>query len=890
MRSLAAASILIGVSLLAGTSGAQPEASDRALERYLERLDQRTLLIEHLERRLARTGGAERAALAERLTKLVAEELEATTAPAKRADLERRARALLDVIPEGDSIDLRLSLHRATYANAEDTAERWRLRLATPEEVEAAKRVFPALASELARLGSIANRRVENLERLEEATRTSMDEEDIAEQLADSRRQRSMAMYLSAWCLTYQAELEDSRSPALESLSRYGWLLNAEPGQAPTIERVPEHILSYEHVARAALGVSASISIVGDSGLAEKWIGMVEDAKGVDPVVLAQAQKRRMLLLARAARWTELNQLVNALREVDGKAAPLDTITARLLAVLAFELPAGRAAPAQLALRKTAFTDLVARNEIGQVVDLVGRYGTESLGETGFITDYVRGLQSYRDASAQQRAAGEADAPTPNPAIRQQYQLAARLLDSALRAPDADKDPAARADAAMLAALSTYLAAHANPDAMRSAAQRASLAADLANGDARKADALWLQVRALRGARDALGASASQEVVAAAAEAASQFTQLFPSDSRAGALVLERAAASAQVAPDARTLEALLAIDRGSPSYDAARRRAAAMLFELASSSTDASARRDALRFVEVAGPLMDADAQAALAGDPARASSAALIARQSLALLLAPRVAEAGLARRSADRLESLVRAGLVGDQSVIAELRYRQLEIALLGNSASDVDEALTALSSLDPAVARPYLDAADRLAYRRAVTLWKESPNDGARAGQVVRYGARVLSTFDSAAPSAPDPAAVSTLLMVSDAATVLWQTRGDADALQLARRLVRRALLTQPNAIGLLTRSARLSSAAGEHADAARTWGTIRAGAEMASQAWFEATSERIAALASSDPDMAREELARHYELFPEGGPDPWGERLASLRAALAGGAP
>src|SRR5690606_18662983 len=124
----------IGLAMaLSCAAAAQESSADRALEKYLERLGQRTLLIEHLEQRLGRTAGAERAGLAERLTRLVAEELEAASSPARRAELERRARALLDVIPEGDSIDLRLSLHRATYANAEEVAERWRLRLASAE-------------------------------------------------------------------------------------------------------------------------------------------------------------------------------------------------------------------------------------------------------------------------------------------------------------------------------------------------------------------------------------------------------------------------------------------------------------------------------------------------------------------------------------------------------------------------------------------------------------------------------------------------------------------------------------------------------------------------------------------------------------------------------------
>jgi hypothetical protein len=258
------------------------------------------------------------------------------------------------------------------------------------------------------------------------------------------------------------------------------------------------------------------------------------------------------------------------------------------------------------------------------------------------------------------------------------------------------------------------------------------------------------------------------------------------------------------------------------------------------------------------------------------------------LALLLAERVAESGLAQRALDRLESLARAGLVADQSVIAELRYRQLEVALLGNDASNVDAALSALSSLDPADAGPYLDAADRLAYRRAVALWKSEPSDATRAGQVVRYGVRVLSTLGDDETAVRDPATISTLLIVSDAAAVLWAERQDADALQLARRLIRRALLTRPNAVELLTRSARLASAAGEHADAASTWGTIRAGAEVASSAWFEATTERLAALTISDPKLARTELASHFELFPQGGPAPWDERLAELRVSLEGG--
>lgn len=885
------------VSLLAWTPAAfgQPEQVDRALERYLERLGQRTLLIEHLDRRLARSSGAERAALAERLTKLLAQELEAATTGARRAELERRARALLDVIPEGDSIDLRLSLHRATYAHAEEIAERWRLRIATPEEVEEAKRVFSQLAGEFARLGSAANRRVENLERLEEAARTGMDEQEIATQLADSRRQRSMSMYLSAWCLTYQAELENARAPALEAIPRFGWLLNAEPGQSPAIERVPEHTLAYEHVARAAIGVATAIGVAGDLGLAMRWLDLVVEAKGVEPQALAQSAKRRMVLLANNARWTELHVLVKAIRG-EGESSPaegataLDVATARLLAVLSFELPSGREAPAQLAIRRAAFADLAARNEVAQVIDLAGRYGTEALGAGGFIADYVRGLQAYRAATAHQQELGEVDTPTDDPGIRQQFVNASRLLESALGATDALANGAARADAAILFAASTYLSGAGDASVMRLAARRAALAYDVALDADRRADALWLQIRALRAARDIAEESGADpnalEAARAAAEDASiEFTRQFPNDPRAGALVLERASSDRADADDAGSLEALLAIDQTSPSYESARRRAAAMLYESALRASGTGARPAAIRFIEVVGPLLDADAQRALAGEASLAPRAALLARQSLALLLAEEVSEAGLARRAAERLDALFRAGLLDDPAVLAELRYRQLQIALHSDDASEIDAALSALGALDGDASGRFLVAADRLAYRHALALWRESPNDPVSAGQVVRYGVRVLASFAEGDGPSRDPAIVSTQMHVSDAASVLWRVRSDPDALLLARRLLRRALASQPNSIELLIRSARLASDAGDDAEAAETWDRVRSGAELGAEAWFRATTERLVALARADAGAAAEELEKHFALYPDGGPSPWGDRLRALRRQL-----
>ena len=369
--------------------------ADRAVERYLETHGLRSA-AHRAPRRAALHGGGRNAALAERLTRLVAEELEAAPTPARRAELERRARALLDVIPEGDSIDLRLSLHRAAYTSAEQIAERWRLRLATSEEAEEARRVLATLGPELARLGAIAHRRVDNLERLEQSAREGADEEAIAQQLADARRQRSMAMYLSGWCLAYTAELTGQRGPALEAMPRFGWLLNAEMGKAPVLDRVPEQTLRFEHVARAALGVATCVGIAGDPSLALGWIEAVERTNAENADVLLFASRRRIITLARAGRWTELYEHIRETRGVPATAPessptrPLDPVTARLLAVLAFELPPGPQPAPQQALRRVAFADLVGAGQRRRSSTSRSATARKRLGEQGFVTDYVR--------------------------------------------------------------------------------------------------------------------------------------------------------------------------------------------------------------------------------------------------------------------------------------------------------------------------------------------------------------------------------------------------------------------------------------------------------------------------------------------------------------------
>lgn len=882
---------LITLASLASHSQAQT-TGDMALERYLESHSLGSALIEHLDARLATVGGPERAALAERLTRLVAQELESTTNIARRADLERRARALLDVIPEADSLDLRLSLHRAAYSNAEQIAERWRLRLASSEEAEEARRVFSTLAAELGRLGTVAHRRVDNLERMEQAARDGADEEAIAQQLADARRQRSMAMYLAGWCLTYLAEMTNQRGPAVEALPRFGWILNAETGKAPTLDRVPDQTLRFEHVARAALGVSASISVSGDATLATRWIDAVEAANRDNAELLAFAAKRRIITLARAARWSELFEFVRERRGVpatspeSAPSRPLDPATSRLIAVLAFELPQGGQPAPQQALRRVAFADLVAAGQTPQVIDLAQRYGTEALGDIGFVTDYVRGLQAFRAARDAHAQAGAPDEPTSDASLVSLYTHASRLLGAALRAPDARTAGDAMVDAMLLRASAAFFSAGSDPEALLAAAALFEQAGSSVSGP-RAADALWNRVRALRLASK----HATQDLPrfeTLAADAGREFSDRFPSDPRAGALVLERASRESATTQNPDLLDALLSIDPASSSYLAARRQAAGMLFRAAQSAPADAARAEALRFAEIAGPLLDADTQAALGGDTDAAARAILFARQILAVMLTDSVSEPALAQRAAERLGTLARAGLVRDPDVLAEYLYRELQIALLVNDTTRGDGALSALRSIDSPGAAAFLIAADRLAYRRALAWWRESPSDAVRAREVVTSGARVIESFGAGEATLRDGAVLGVYLAVSDAAALLTDADDDHEALALARRLVRRVLVTHPTSSQALRRSAQLAERAGEHSDASDAWNVLKSGAEFGSDAWFEASYHLARVKLRVDVAAAAALLTRHFELFPTGGPPPWDTRFGALRVRLLAG--
>lgn len=866
----------------------QPQADDesergpaQAVEAYMERLSLKGLLAQYLEERLATANKADRVPTAERLGRLYVDLLGSAASAGERSEWEAKAHALLSQVPEADSLDLRLSLARAVYVKAEEVAERHRLRLASPEEAVDAEKTFRTLAEQLGEIGGKAHRRVEQLERVESAGDAT---ERLAAELAEARRVRSTAYYFAGWSNVYLAWLGKAEGPAVEATRDFGWLLNAMGGRQPSIDKAPTEKFRYEHVARAAVGVGLAASERGNDTEALRWLTAVEEAPDTPQAVRDQLVSRRMAVLAHAKRWSDLDILVRRTRRADRSGGgpeltPLPTPLARLLAVLTLEAEKKVAGPQIEALAKIALGDLVARKEAGQVLDLVNRYGTAPIGETGFIVHYVRALQQYETARKAQEASGAPPDEPADAAAATAYRNAAAMFKAALEQDDARGFKAEAARAGVMRGRSLLMAG----DALQ--AGDVLLAAHKEQGKgAAGEEPLWLAVLAYdRAAREK---SAPADVRRKLEAAVALFLQAYPDSERAPRLVLMQVSLGSL--SDDEALKVLGAVPRESPMYDAARRQLARILYTRFRSARGPERDFAAGRFVAVAEDVLAADRKAALeaasADAPAAVERVAVRARQLLDALLTTSTPDV----KRADSVLKLLR-GLASTQGYdlgpfAAELAFREMQIALAKDDEAGAEEAFARVASARD-VSGLYQAAAERTMYRRFAqrfaNLQENDPAGTDVAQKTLTYGAKLVDRLGATSEALKDPAVLGVYSTVAGAAMQTFRRTGDAKLRDLALRLDGAVLGVQPRNEASLRRVAEASEGKGEFAAAASAWRTILAARTVGEEAWFEARHESIRLLAKVDPVKARQAIDEHKAVYPDFGPEPWGPRLQQL---------
>ncbi|MCB9840022.1 MAG: hypothetical protein H6809_00030 [Phycisphaeraceae bacterium] len=852
---------------------------DEQVEAFLRDHDLEELLAAQLRQRLAAARGADRLPLAERLGQIYVSLMGATRDPARLERLERLGRELIETVPEAQTYALRLDLAKARYLVAEGVVEDSIVRLATPAALQDAERALRTVVETFDEVGRESHRRVENLDRLEERGRLEGDPA-AREALAEARRLRSLAHYYAGWTRYYLAVLAADRNIAQASLVDFGWLLSAETGQAPTIDRFPKALLRYEHIARAAIGCALASSIRGSSVDAIRWLEEVDSNPDTPENVREQVFRRRIAILCQSRRWADLAWQIERVRRSRASGSEPGRLTireARLLAVGTLEALREPGAPAERAeiaegLAQGALADLVAAGQVAHVLDLVQRYGTAPIGNEGFIVAYVRGLQTYDEARARHQGSGQdPSAPAATPELVNAYRQASDLLGAALESQDAARFEAERAQCGMMRGFALYYAGD-FPAAADALERAASVAGDPSDAE----EALWVAIVALdqgvEGGQLSLGERRDRLALL--------FLQEHPSSPRAAELLLRRA--SAGLIDDEQAVQILLSVERASPVYLSARRRAVALLYRLYRRALGPERDFAALRLADVAEEVIRLDAALATSarGQEAADAAASLVlhARQVLDALLG---ASAPDLQRAESMLETVER--VLGQSPAIAppevaeELAYRRVQIALARGDDTQISRRLDELRAMDGRLSQ----TADRLIYSRASRAWQAAPEDVALARAVVSSGQRVIEQYPAPPEAFQDPVVAPLYATVAEAAAVVWRADQNGVFRDMAVRLDRALVENDRATASTLRRVARLSESGGDTGVALDAWRRLLSGLPAGQPEWFEARYESLRLLAGQQPAAARQALDQHKILYPEFGPEPWGQRLRDL---------
>ena len=884
-----------GVSVAARGAEVQTDPETEAIEQYLEDLRLDSLLASYLEHRLAETSGSERVSVAEELAAVYTRLLEEAKGQGEQQKWESKSRDLLVAAPEADSLDLRLGLARASYKRAEEVAEKWRLRLVGRDEVVAASTRLKELIGRFDDVADEAHRRVRSLEKQEE-TAPDANQELLQAALAEARRQRSFAHYLAGWAATHVAEIEHDGAAADVALTHLGWLLNAKFETRAELERLPDQMLRYPHVARAAIAAGVCQAVRGKNDEALEWLSKVEKGEDLAEGVLDQVFSRRIEILAHAERWIELGQSIATKRgsgaagEDEGRATALPVTDARLLAVLTFEAKPTHDVELVDHLRDIALGDLVARGELGHVLDLASLYGAENFGDTSFVSQQVRGLMIYNAAREAHRAAGDADDPVSDPEIARQYLEAAGLFEHAIKSQDAAGFTTALGNTMMLIGLCEYYAGGAPEGAARRAADWFVEAAGRVPEPERAADALWMAIRTL----DIEVERAGEPAGALAKERdglIDRFLKEYPEHPRAAALTLRLATGGA--VPAQRAIELLLAVPEGSDLYETARRHAARMSYAMYRNAPASDRDWRALRYLELAEPLLAADRRRASTGDKEATRLVSVRARRIAEVSLGTSVPDVQRAERALDVLMSLINAGLVEPSGVLlAEIDFRRAQIALERGDGATAEEIVERLAQEDS----KYAASGRRMVYRHALTTWRRLERGDPRgektlaaARLVVKHGRVLVAELATTPQEMSDPAVASLCVSVGDAAADLALYADDREAGGVALDLYQRVLAVHPATGATLHRMAEVAEKLGKDKQALDAWRRLLAGLDDGSPAWFEAKYHQVTLLMDLDVDRARAVLEQLAVLYPNFGPEPWGEKLRDLYSKVTRGA-
>jgi tetratricopeptide (TPR) repeat protein len=848
-----------------------------AVEGYMQDRGLIEPLAALLRQRLGLATGDARRAIADRLGTIYAQMLDASPTADRRRELEELCKDLLAAVPDVDSFELRVNLARATYVPAAEIAEKVQLRLASTEERLEAERILRSVVPTLREVAAGASGKLDNLERKAKLEPT---DERLAEAVSEARRVKSVAHYYAGWAAYYLAALTSDQVMATRAAEDLGTLLGAPSRRAASVEKAPKSLFKYEHVARAAIGSALCASLKGNDVEAMRWMDAIQEADEIPTSVAGALFSTKLTILAHARRWADIDLLVRR-RKIDPQemgGGPLSVREARLLAVLSLDAAADKETPPRNAgviadLAKVAVSDLVSAGELGQVVDLVSRYGSAPIGGNGFAVRYVQGVQTFDEARRTHRAGGgDPELPSTVAAVCNRYREAAQLLEQATQASDA----AAFAKEAERAILNQGLALYYAGDLERASEvfRRISVTS---TDVTRKQDAAWYAIVSLDKAieRDRPSLTPERDRLAMV------FIREYPSTERAIRLLLRRDGRSSVTDEEAASV--LLGVMPDSPVYETARLEATGLLYKLWLKTNESERQAAGVRLLAIAEESLSAQVRKLLSEQTKSIetikAAVSRLSRQISHVALTIPTPEPVRAAMAIDQLEQLAPTYGMDLTAVREELRYRRLQIAVQLGDRRRAGEIMTELRK----VGGVYASAGERLVYRQLVDSWRADPQNLDAARQLVESGTLLADVLRK--DKSTESMGYSVAGEAAEAAISIWKNANDEMMRNLALTLDKRAWDAGVRTAALCRRLAQTAEATGDLGLASQCWSQLSAGSPEGSTSWFEARYEAIRLMMVVDRTGAATAMSQLVTLYPDLGPEPINAKLRGLAKDL-----
>lgn len=861
-RGLRPAVATLLVVLIAGISA--PAMGQDRTARWLESLGFTELLAIHLEERLQdATGDADaRRRTASRLAEVYAALLRSEEDPENRERLVESSRRLLQIVPDDESLGLRVALCRNRYLSASKTMEDARIELATPSEIEAAVRELSNLSGELNTIRRSMARRVETLAKSRSRR--------VERRLTDAMQWQAMGALLEGWSRYYVGMHRNDDAELEKAQTAFGVVLQGD-NPIPGPSEVSIDLQAVEGFARAMLGMGMTTATLVSANAAEGWFDRLQYPE-TDPGTRQSVPGWRIAALIDAGAFREVIKQLERLDERAGEKGDeaLPVAWLRLAAVGGLRAAAlGDVVAREVAA--TALAALAGRGELAQVQDLAGRFGTEAFGGEGFVFRYVRGIEQYRLA-LEAREAGDQSAATDC------FENAVRELEAAVEAPDADVFSTARAGCLALVGWSLL-----ELDRPAEAADAFEYAAERTSGD-RRADALWGAIVALdrivkAGGEEASDAAGRRDALT------NRFVDAFPADDRAPSLLVRRIAVDDN--PGEEDLAVLLGVPRSHPTWELARRRASQVLYRKFRAARTGDRGDPGRRMLEVADEVLQRpDRERGIFTDLRGLDG--MLLRQGAEVSTDVDVHDADRAARYLAQIELAVERGGFDDlPDMLNEVEYRRIGLSLGGGDFEDASKRMSAMpvvSDTPEAVRwtrlsaqRVHRAAAQRIRGGRVeVSVARAAVVAGRRYLELLseEAGVDVFEMLDQSR-MLPIGASVATSL------DALHRATADIEDGEEALLWYEAILERRPQDGSILEATAELAGLLGRNEQALDCWRRLLRGAPDGSELWWKARTRQIEALLEEDPTTASEVFDQLRVLYPDLGPDPWREQLLAL---------